>query len=518
MSGAFGLALSLSACPTAPADLEGVPAALGPLAIGDYLVQADPSTGTLVVIASELGRLDHVRRIALDGHPSLVTPVPGQSAALVLSRDDETLDVVDVGGGDRRTLVLGAPFEAVTVSADARAGIAYFPPGSATTVFYNDNEIAQIDLDPGVAPEDAVTRRTLASLGGAPTRVALSPEVGDRRYAFVLSQEHVAIVNLDDPDMLERSVPLVSLTTGGRRTPTGVEFAVAGAGSAERLWALVTTAESASVYALEVVSATGPTAPGAADFDVRLSQLSGIGPGGMASIVTLADGRLAALATAPATGRLTITDLATATGKAAALAGGVSQLRLFQAPSEDGGGTTLQALVWTPGATQFHVVDVEALAAGNDKSFRTRTTREAFSSVLPVPGTTLFVLFHGSQDKGVSVLDAGTDRVTSFGRTGAVLQTILSPELGRLFLLTRFAGDEYVVSVDLATLHPETALVPDGATGLALLPEVQTLAAYASTVEGHVVLWPAGDTRSVAAQAVPGFLLEGLFGRAEVSR
>lgn len=516
--GALGLALLLPGCPADPADLEAVPAALGPMAAGDYLVQADPSTGSLVVIASELGRLEHIRRIDLDADPSLVVPVPGQSAALVLSRADETLDVVSLDGADRRKLVLGAPFEAVTVSSDARAAIAYFPPGSATTVFYNDNEIAQIDLAPEVDPEDAVTRRTLASLGGAPSHVALSPEVAGRRYAFVLSQEHVAIVNLDDPDMVERSVPLVSLTTGGQRTPTGVEFAVDRATGQDALWALVTTAEASSVYALEITPTELPVTPGEADFDVRLSQLSGIGPGGTATLVTLADGRLASLATAPATGRITLTDLATATGEAAALSGKVSQLRLFEAPSEDGGEPTLQALVWTPGDSKFHVVDVEALAAGDDKSFRTRTTREPFATVLPVPDTTLFVLFHGTADKGVSVLDAETDRVTSFGRTGAVRQTILSEELGRLFLLTRFGGDDFVVSVDLETLHPETALVPDGADGIALLSGVQTLAAFSSAIEGHVVLWPAGDTRTVAAQAVPGFLLEGLFQRAEASK
>lgn len=521
------LTLPMAACPADPPTLELAPAELGPLAAGDFLVQGDPASDSLVVMTTDHGRLDDIRRIGLAGPPSHVVPVPGQSAALVLSRFAETLDIVGLAAGDRRTLILGAPFEAVAISEDAKEALAYFPPGSATTVFYNDNEVAQIDLDPGTAPEDAVRRRTLASLGGAPLGIALSPLVGDRRYAFVLSQEHVAVVNLDDPDMTERSVPLVSLTTGGRRTPKAVDFAVERSSGTDVLWALVTTQEASSVYALEVVLATPDDEVGAPDFDVRLSQLSGIGPGGAAALVTLDDGRLASLATAPATGQLTLTDLATATGESVALPGGVSQLRIFEAKSPDAAGNgetpdgdgalALQAVAWSPGASQFHVVDLEALAQGSDKAFRTRTTREPFTTLIPVPGTALFVMFHASSDKAVSVLDAETDRVTSFGRTGAVLDAVLVSELDRLFLLTAEAGKTYIVSVDLATLHPETAEVPEGATGLAVLAGVQTVAAFSQSPEGHVVLWPAGDTRPAAAQAVPGYLVEGLFQRHAIS-
>ncbi|MFO0750498.1 MAG: hypothetical protein U1F43_33240 [Myxococcota bacterium] len=516
---ATGAVATLAGCPAEPPALELAPPELGPLAAGDFLIQGDVANESLVVMASDHGRLESLRRIALSGPPSRIAPVPGQSAALVLSRYAETLDVVDLAGGDRRALVLGAPFEAVAISDDAKEALAYFPPGTATTVFYNDNEVAQIDLDPGTPPAAAVTRRTLASLGGAPIAIALSPLVGDRRYAFVLSQEHVAVVNLDDPDMTERSVPLVSLTTGGHRTPRAVDFAVDRTSGVDQLWALVTTQESSSVYALEIVPATDPgTEEGAPDFDVRLSQLSGIGPGGSAALLALADGRLASLTTAPATGQLTLTDLATATGQSVGLPGGVSSIRLFTAPPAGApadAAPTLQAVAWSPGASQFHVVDIEALAEGSDKAFRTRSTREPFTSLLPVPGTALFVMFHASSDKAVSVLDAATDRVTSFGRTGDVLAAELVPELGRLFLLTGLGGRSYIVSVDLATLHPETAEVPDAATGLAVLSGVQTVAAFSQSAEGHVVLWPAGDTRPGATQAIPGYLLDGLFQRQE---
>jgi len=510
------LALAFGACPDEPATISAAPAELGPLAAGDYLVQGDPNTDSLVVLSAELGQLTGIRRVPLAGRPSRVVPVPGQSAALVLSRDAETLDVVDAAAGAHRTLVLGAPFEAVTVSEDAKEALAYFPPGSATTVFYNDNEVAQIDLDPDAAPEDAVKRRTLASLGGAPLGVALSPLVtqqgAERRYAFVLSQEHVAVVNLDDPDMLERSVPLVSLTTGGHRTPRSVAFAVAPTPGSASLWGIVTTVEASSVYALEVVPSSAVGEDGDPDFDVHLSQLAGIGPGGASALIALDDGRLASLTTAPATGELTLTDLHTATGETIALSAGINSIRLFDAPDDDGV-VKQQAVVWTPGASQFHVVDLEALAAGSDRAFRTRSTREPFTTLLPVPGTPLFVMFHANNDKAVSVLDAATDRVTTFGRTGEVRQALLVEELGRLFVLTSLGGDQFLVSVDLATLHPETALVPDGATGIAVLADVQTVAAFAPSAEGHVVLWPAGDTRGVAAQAASGYLLEGLFQR-----
>jgi len=507
--------LTLTACPLHEPPDFSARAALGPIAIGDHLVVGDDDADALVVLDVDDGHLVASRRIALDGAPSLVVPTPDARAALVLSKAARTLDVVSTADGDRRTLDLGAPFEGLALAPDGRAAIAYYPPGTASAVFHNENEIALVDLTPSA--RTPVTRRTLASLGGAPRAIAMSPLAGARRYAFVLSDEHVAVLALDAPAMPERSVPLVSLTTGGSRTPSGVVFAVDPATTT--LWAIVSTLEASSVYALAIAPAP-PSAADAPDFDVRLSQLTGISPGGAASLVALTtdDGpALYTLTTNPATGHLTLTDVATATGRAIGVRVGLDRLHLF----EDEAGAPF-ALAWSSheGRT-FHVVDLERLAAGDSRAFETRTASAPFTTLMPLPSpddttttaTSRFLALHTSADEGVSVIDAATSRVTGFGRTGAIRQLELAPDLGRLYLLTTLPEGDFVVSVDLASLHPEAALVPDGADALALLPGASTVAAIAHRDGGLVTLWPADATRDDHTRVVPGFLLADLFQR-----
>jgi len=485
--------------------------ALGPLAIGDHLVLGDADANALVILDLADGALVATRRVPLAGAPSLIVAAPNASTALVLSREDRTLAIVatdssdSIGAGDPRSVALGAPFEGLVLSPDGDIAIAYYPPGTANAVFHNENEIAVVDLAP--AAPTPVTRRTLASLGGAPLQIKISPRVGDRRFAFVLSEEHVAVMALDDPAMAERSVPLVSLTTGGNRTPTGVVFAT----DTATLWAIVSTEEANSVYALAVVPTAISEADGA-DFDVRLSQLAGVSPGGAATLVALgptAARALYTLTTSPAAGTLTLTDIATATGKTLTVQAGVDRLLLF-----DGEAGAPMALTWSShNGYTFHVVDLDRMAAGANKAFESRTARDAFSTLIPIPATSRFIALHASEDEGVSVIDATSSRVTGFGRTGHVVALQLSQELDRLFLLTRLGFDDFLVSVDLASLHPEVARVPDGADALAVLPGVTTVSAVSYREGGRVTLWPAFATADDTTRVVSGFLLDRLFNR-----
>lgn len=510
LASALCLALPLTACPRDPS-LDLTRPALGPTAVGDHLVLADGDA--LVVLDLDDGALVATRRLPLAAAaPALVAAVPDSNAALVLSPDDRLLEVVSTDDStDRnahRTIDLGAPFEGLVVSPDGDLAIAYYPPGTADAVFHNENEIALVDLASG-----AVTRRTLASLGGGPRTIALSPVAGGRRFAFVLSDEHVAVLALDDLDQPERSVPLVSLASGGQRTPLGASFAVDPDGGA--LHAIIETAEATSVYALEVAPAPGDTP----DFAVRLTQLAGISSGGAATLLALG-GALYTLTSSPSAGTVTLTDLASATGSTLALGYGVDRLSLFDGP--DGAPT---ALAWASrDGRRFSLIDLAALAGatpdggtsglGPSRAVDTRTTDDPFVALLPIPGTSRFVALHEDSDEGVSVIDAATSRVTGFGRTGDVADLQLVPALGRMFALTHAPdGADYVVSVDLATLHPEVARAPGGALGIAVLPGVGTVAAFDDRVGGHVALWPAAATGDERTRVVDGFLLDGLFQR-----
>lgn len=499
------LPISLAACPDAtPLDVSR---AIGPVAIGNALVTGLPEADTLTVLDLADGRPTAVRHLPLEGPPSLIVPAsPGTAdrSALVLSRSSRTLELVDIETGDRRTLPLGSPFEGLAVSPDARFALAYYPPGTASSVFHNENEVAHIDLDPAIAPEQAVTRRTLASLGGAPQIVALSPRVAHTRFALVLSDEHVAVLDLSAPDRPERSVPLVSLTSGGARTPTGVTFGVAG----DTLWAIVSTAEASSVYALAITPSSAAEAE-PSGFTVRLSQLPGAGRNGAATLVPLSlptGDALFTLTTNPSSPLVTLTDVATATGKTLSLSTNLDRLHLFD--GDDGP----MALLWSStSGTTFHVVDLVAMAREQNKAFKSRSSRAPFTDLIPIPGTPRFFAIHRSTDQGLSVVDADSDRVTGFGRTGQVRSLVMGED--HAYVLTTLGQETWLVAIELESLHPEVALVPDGAESLAVLGDANTIAALTSEPGGLVTLWPLTDTSDAAALAVPGFLLDDLFAR-----
>lgn len=502
----LGLSLALAGCPNFDDHGAAMPT-LGPIAVADQIITADRQGEALVAVTVGDGRVDTIQRIALSGEPTYLAALPDDSGVLVLERHSETLERVTVPDGDRTTWLVGAPFEGLSISPDATAAIAFFPPGTATAVFHNANEIAYIDLRPEVPVEDAVVRRTLASLGGAPLAVYPSPMVGDRRFAFILSEEHVAILDLSDPNARERSVPLVSLNTGGQRTPKDIRFAVDETSGEPALWAVITTYEGNSVYALRVFDSV-PEEQGGASFDVRLTQLAGFTSGGDVSLTQLPDGRLVSLMVSPASGTATVTYLENGNSQSVQLHAGVNRLDTYL---EEGRPI---AVIYRAGGTAFHILDVGAIEDKKDKAFRTRYANHAIQSLLPVPGTPLFFAFHNDTDEAVSVINADTDRVTSFGRTGYVRDLVLSQVLDRLYLLTRVGNDDYLVNVQLDNLHPTTSPVPNGASRLLLLPGAGTVATTADLIGGQLVLWPAGDTSEDTAYAVPAYLLDGLLDRA----
>lgn len=481
----------------------------GPVAVGDRLVFADLGRDELVAVTVAQGDVtaDRARRVALDGAPDKLLALPSSDTVLALSTDAETLDAVDlVAPADEalRSWPLGAPFSGLVVSPDGDAALAYYAPGTRSTVFANDNEVALVELGAS-ASEDlaaAVTRRTLASLGGSLTGIAVSPKVAGARYAFVLSRDHVAIVNLLTPSAPERSVPLVSLDGGAQRTPLAVTFGADPDG--ETLWGIVTTQEGSSAYALQV-NANASTDAG---FDVRLTQLAGVSAGGDVALITLEDGRYVALLANPLAHTATLTQLSNGTSRTLSLGTPAGRIRTY---TEDG---RPMALLFG-GSDAFHILDVGQVEAKKDKALRTRFGASTINEVYPVPGTPLFVATHSQGDAGLSIIHADTDRVTAFGSTGTVRDLHISPDLGRVYLRTTVSGQQYVVSIDLESLHPDAAEAPRNENNALVVVEGgQTVALYTPTDGGLLTLWPAAGTTDEDTLAYPGFLLDGLLNHA----
>jgi hypothetical protein len=251
-----------------------------------------------------------------------------------------------------------------------------------------------------------------------------------------------------------------------------------------------------------------PEASDGAPFQVLLNQLAGLSPGGDVELMMLPDGRLVALLVSPSQGTATMTELRTGDARTVSLGAGARHIRTYRE------GDRPIAVLFDGSSSAFHILDVAAIEAKKDKAFRTRHATLPIEDLIAVAGTPLFVATHPSSTAGVSIINADTDRITPFGTTGIVKQMQLSQPLGRLYLLTRVQSDDYVVSVDLATLHPEVAVVPQGSDTLLVLEDALTVATYSDLPGGLLTLWPSGATVPEATHAAPGFLLHQALDRA----
>jgi len=475
------------------------PDVIGPVVVGDRLVFGDRVRNELLIADVADGELVALDHRPLPGQPTVLLPLPDGSGILALLSEEERLSLVTFGdAAETRTWILGADFNGLRLSPEANAAMAFFEPGASGTVFANHNEVAYVELD---SPADTPPlRRSLASLGGTPQSFHISPLVGSRRYAFIASLNHVAIIDLLQPQAPERSVPLVSLLGGGVRTPNDVRFAVHEATAT--LWGVVTTTDGNAAYALHVVPTSG--ASDEAPFDVSLTQLAGVSDGADVALTTLPGGELVALLANPLTGVLTITELTTASSRTLELGTGVRRIQLFQ---EEG---RPQALLYAPGAQAFHVVDIAAIEEKKAKAARTRQAHRPIVDLVPIVGTPLFGALHADNNEAFSIIDTDIDRVTPFLQTGSVERLELSTALGRLFLLTRYDGTPYMVSISLDDLHPESASVDGAAETLFVLEGSGTVGVAALDGTGSLTLWPFGQTIESAGTFIPGLWLDGI--------
>ena len=178
------------------------------------------------------------------------------------------------------------------------------------------------------------------------------------------------------------------------------------------------------------------------------------------------------------------------------------------------------ALIYRHGGTTFHIVDIDAIYEREQRAVRTRFAKRPITGLQAIASTPLFAAFHPGEDDAFSIINADTDRVTAFGRTGAPQRMVVvapdGSDAGRLIVLTHLFDttgrtQAFVVSVELDSLHPESSRVPAGADALYVMPDAATIATWSANDAGDITLWPLGDTTLEAAIEAPALLLNGRF-------
>jgi len=381
-------------------------ATLTPVAAGAALFFVVPATDTALVL--DLANPDATPRSVPVGHDALrVTARVGGAAprdeALVLSRgargdlgvtpEPGSLTALRANGTARR-FALGSPFNALAQTDDGRYAVAYFRPQSASgRLLFNPNEVALVDLD---APPSATNPalRTVRSFGGVPNTIAFSPsiEIGGvpRRFAVVLSDAYVTLLDLDHPTRPEVTVRLTLPEDPRAIRPEQVLF------DAAEATVYLRAAASNDVYVLKLNAITAAGAD-ANDYRPTINQLAaGRAPADIALFGESGARRL--LVVSPGSRDARVIDARANTVTTVPLDAPANRVLLFSAGSPRDPAPQPRALLYatdgsTPTVSFLELTDIDARRAQN---VETLNLGRAVQSALPLLDRGVVMLGHAT--------------------------------------------------------------------------------------------------------------------------
>ncbi len=383
--------------------------------------------------------------------------VPGQSQLAVLVPQSETLDIINVNSGLVVTYDLHSGFDGLSLSDDGGFALTSFA-GGGSGILSNAAEVAVVDLtaDPS---DDNPTTRTIASAGGAPTGIDVSPPFGPggRRIALVRSTNHLAAIDLTQPTGATRSIPLVSPGSGASVTPQQVVFAV----QADTLEVFVRVSGLNDIYHL---SFDGSSNEDGAPLPILNQFAAGVSPVDLATWRGT-DDRLRVLSVNAGSRDMTVIDVESAQVTTVALDTAVNKVLMY-----DGASGTREALIYSDGgaSAQFHRVALEDLAVKKSKAVSTKSLVSAIGGIETVAGGAWFLVTHSGGSTAVTLVEGAGNRIMPFTSSAQVVDQMVTEDGSSIFLLTKQGSSTQLSVIDVATGHPETMNLTDVTSAKAL--------------------------------------------------
>jgi hypothetical protein len=318
----------------------------------------------------------------------------GARGDLGVAPEPGSLTAIPSAGAARR-YALGSPFNALSQTDDGRYAMAYFRPQTASgRLLYNPNEVAVVDLD---APPSTTnpTPRTVRSFGGVPNSVVFSPgiEIGgvSRRFAVVLSDAYVTLLDLDHPARPEVTVRLTLPEDPRAIRPEQVLF------DAAEATIYLRAAASNDVYVLKL-NAVSATDAAQNDYRPTINQLAaGRSPADLALIGEAGMRRL--LVVSPGSRDARVIDARANTVTTVPLDAAANRILLFTGASPGNPAARAQALLYAvDGVTQavsfLELTDIDARRAQN---VETLNLGRGVQSALPLLDRGVVMLGHPDQ-------------------------------------------------------------------------------------------------------------------------
>jgi hypothetical protein len=486
---------------------------LPPVTTRDSLVWVDRGHDEVVFVLPTADGLDVRRRPLGDERTAVAWSVATRDRASVLALtlpesakqedvDEQLHRMAADGTGDVVAYDVRAPFSSVALSPDRRRAVLYFGADVGTQQLHNANQVAIVDL----AGDDA-RNVTLNGFGGALRAVQFPGQIveGERAPIVVAGVEHdivaflaaseIVLLDMDDPALDQVAIPLgmdigfapsaTLLRPGNALFPDPALFVRSSSGAEIGMLTLLGEADGSG-------------------FTAQISLLS-VGKSGSDFVLHDSGEVPYLISTDPVGSALTFTDIRTQGGFAVMLATHASAL--FLRDAEVDGSTVRQVVAWHPGGVALSTLDLGGIEDSLTRKPRQLKIETGVESLVQLDNDRALI---GSGTR-LYVVDFRSEQVTPLS-SNTPYDALGSALVGDRLLLGT-AGQQWVSTVDLETLNPESMLLDDPITSFHYLPGPGRIVVTHDEPIGQLTVIDPADPARSTSRVHWGFLLSGVLDR-----
>jgi hypothetical protein len=410
----------------------------------------------------------------------------------------ETLVRVDVATGAADVFPVGDLFDGAAFDPDGRFLVLYHGADAGEGELYNPSEIALVDFENEAGEGNPLVLSV--QLGGrAIEGVRFIPPLAvdgqERWIAAFLARGMVKLVDLLEPQVGTVSVPL---SPESESSVILAQQILARPGDATRDPLLFVRASGTNdIYAVSLV----PRTDGQPGFWATLNMYDGVAPRDM-TIVEDGDRPLLVVA---ASGKAVVIDVDTADAFPLTLDGAAQQVLLR---GDEG---AREVVLFGTGGYRIHFLAVEGLAAAKGANLSSIAIPDGVDSAMLLAGERLLLTTY-TQD--LIVLDLASRELTRLASAGYVDWTLAEIWNDSFFLGE--PGTDRVITLDLASGHPEPLVLDESVQSFHVLPGPAMGLTIHPSLAGRATLFPLADPTRDRAFVVDGFWLDGFLDETEV--
>lgn len=403
------------------------------------------------------------------------------------------------GKGEPVVYDVHAPFTAAALSPDLRRAVLFFGADSGSEPLHNANQIAIVDL----AGETA-RNVTLNGFGGALRSVQFPGQLVEGEPAPILiggaphdivaflAASEVVLMDMDDPGLDQVAIPLgpdigfeptrTLLRPGNALFADPVLFVLSAQGPEVGMLTLLDEADGSGFTAQISLLPVGESSGDFVFHDTT----------DVPYLITVG----------VQTDSLTFTDIRTQGGFRVELEADASQLLLRD--TSTGGVTTRQLVAWATGGTMLSTLDLDGIADSLGRKPRHLKIETGIDALVQLDNDRVLI----GSGMNLYVVDFPSEQVTPLSS-----QSPYDPRGSALVgdrLLLGTAGQDWVSTVDLATLNPESMLLDATITGFHYLAGPQQIVVTHEDPAGHLTVVDPTDPSRATSRVHWGFLLQGV--------